>query len=99
MAHLHVNHMTKSRECSEDHFVKTTSVIVCCLTHVVDRLVGVVEVGAMACSEKYLILIIIVITMLEMITMTTIVAPVDTNLLTIRKQKRTMKVMERKIAP
>ena len=90
--------MTKSRECSEDHFVKTTSVIVCCLTHVVDRLVGVVEVGAMACSEKYLILIIVVMTM-EMITMTTIVAPVDTNLLTIRKQKRTMKVMERKIAP
>ena len=98
MAHLHVNHMTKSRECSEDHFVKTMSVIVCCLTHVVDRLVGVVEVGAMACSEKYLILIIVVMTM-EMITMTTIVAPVDTNLLTIRKQKRTMKVMERKIAP
>ena len=74
------------------------SVIVCCLTHVVDRLVGVVEVGAMACSEKYLILIIIVMTM-EMITMTIIVVPVDTNLLTIRKQKRTMKVMERKIAP
>ena len=98
MAHLHVNHMTKSRECSEDHFVKTTSVIVCCLTHVVDRLVGVVEVGAMACSEKYLILIIVVMTV-KMITMTTIVAPVDTNLLTIRKQKRTMKVMERKIAP
>ena len=95
---MHVNHMTKSRECSEDHFVKTTSVIVCCLTHVVDRLVGVVEVGAMACSEKYLILIIIVMTM-EMITMTTIVAPLDTNLLTMRKQKRTMKVMERKIAP
>ena len=87
--------MTKSRECSEDHFVKTTSVIVCCLTHVVDRLVGVVEVGAMACSEKILILIIIVMTM-EMIT---IVVPVDTDLLTMRKQKRTMKVMERKIAP
>ena len=95
---MHVNHMTKSRECSEDHFVKTTSVIVCCLTHVVDRLVGVVEVGAMACSEKYSILIIVVMTM-KMITMTTVVAPVDTNLLTIRKQKRTMKVMERKIAP
>ena len=95
MAHLHVNHMTKSRECSEDHFVKTTSVIVCCLTHVVDRLVGVVEVGAMACSEKYLILIIVVMTM-EIIT---IVVPEDTNLLTMRKQKRTMKVMERKIAP
>ena len=90
MAHLHVNHMTKSRECSEDHFVKTMSVIVCCLTHVVDRLVGVVEVGAMACSEKHLILIIVVMTM---------VTPVDTNLLTMRKQKRTMKVMERKIAP
>ena len=95
---MHVNHMTKIRECSEDHFVKTTSVIVCCLTHVVDRLVGAVEVGAMACSEKFLILIIVVMTM-KMITMTTIVAPVDTNLLTIRKQKRTMKVMERKIAP
>ena len=94
---MHVNHMTKSRECSEDHFVKTTSVIVCCLTHVVDRLVGVVEVGAMACSEKYFILIVVMT--MEMITMTTIVAPLDTNLLTMRKQKRTMKVMERKIAP
>ena len=77
--------------------IKTMSVIVCCLTHVVDRLVGVVEVGAMACSEKYFILIVVMT--MEMITMTTIVAPLDTNLLTMRKQKRTMKVMERKIAP
>ena len=35
--------------------------------------------------------------MLMMLTMTTVM--LETNLLTMRKQKRTMKVMERKIAP
>ena len=57
-----------------------------CLTHVIDGLVGIVKVGTMAGPEKENLFTVFTV-MLEM------------NLLTMRKQKRTMKVMERKMAP